>query len=147
MNFHIALPLSLFLSILFIYSQQPIINPINPIVHQQFKITLQTDRSTTYDWYFKEAVKQLSPAGNIVPKDPLFVKMYGDPTYTIKQEDRNHKTESKTFTFQALNTGTAVLRFEKKHRYKTGKKVLEAKEIKVVIKDTPASNILTHNDR
>ena len=75
--------LSLLLSFLLAYCQEPIIEPLSPIINQQFKIKLPTARATSYDWYFKEIVKQVSPAGLIMPKEPEWVKIYGDPTYVV----------------------------------------------------------------
>ena len=115
--------------------QEPIIEPLSPKINQQFKIKLPTARTTTYDWYFKEIVKQISAAGLIMPKEPEWVKIYGDPTYAVNPGGTLLKDETKIFTFQAVHPGTVVLLFQKKHRYKTGKKVLESKEIKVTIQE------------
>lgn len=131
-NLSILYPL---LSAAIAWCQEPTMEPKSPIVHQLYKITLPTARITGYDWYFKEITKQLSPSGAIIPKDPELVKMFGDPTYTVTANGTLLKNETKTFTFRALMPGTAFLLFEKKHRYKTGKKVRESKEIKVTIKE------------
>lgn len=109
------------------------VEPQNPVVNQEFKITIPTARSTTYDWYFKEIRKQISPAGLLVPLEPAWVILYGTPTYTIQGQPL--KNESKIFTFKAMYPGTVVLLFQKKHRYKSGKKVIETKEIKVAIRE------------
>ena len=131
-----TLSLCLFLlSGLYTNCQEPIIDPVSPVVGQQFKVKLPTARATPYNWYFKDIAKQISPAGLIVPKEPKWAKLYGDPTYTVNQEGTSLKNETKIFTFQALKPGTVVLLFEKKHRYKTSKKVIESKEIKVTIKE------------
>lgn len=135
MNIRTFCASSFFLSFLLVSCQEPVIEPLNPLVKQQFKIKLPTARVTTYDWYFKEIVKQLSPAGAIIPNEPGLVKMYGDPTYVVRPGGIRLKDETKIFTFQAHHAGTVVLLFEKKHRYKTGKKVRESKEIKVTIKE------------
>ena len=105
------------------------------LVNQQFKIQLPTARKTGYDWYFKEIVKQVSPQGLLMPKEPEWVKPYGDPTYTINKESTLLNNETKIFTFQALQPGTAVLLFEKKRRYKTDRKVRESKKITITIKE------------
>ena len=134
MNYRALLLSPIFLSAVLVNCQEPIIEPISPIVNQQFKIKLQTARSTPYDWYFKEIVKQLSPTELIMPKEPKYVEIYENPTYVVNQGGKLLKDETKIFTFQAIHPGTVILRFEKKHRYKTGKKVVESKEIKVIIK-------------
>jgi len=130
------LPLSSFLLLVFgTNCQEPIVDPSSPAVNQQFKIKLPTARATSYDWYFKDIVKQLSDDGLIMPKEPQWVKIYGDPTYAVNQDGKLLKDETKIFTFTARHPGTVILLFEKKRRYKTGKKAVESKEIKVIIKE------------
>jgi hypothetical protein len=117
------------------YCQEPVIEPAKPLVNQEFKVTLPTARATTYDWYFKEVSKQISPAGLLVPLEPAWIIPYGSPTYKTQAQGTPLKNETKTFTFKALYPGTVTLLFQKKHRYKTGKKVIETKTIKVTIQE------------
>jgi hypothetical protein len=127
--------LSFLLLSLTTYTKAVIIGPQKIKVGQEFKISLPTARSTTYDWYFKEISKQISPAGLLVPSEPAWATPYGTPTYSIPAQGSPLKNEIKIFTFKALHPGTIVLLFQKKHRYKTGKKVIDTKEVKVTIQE------------
>ncbi len=135
MNIRLLLLSSFLLLIFSTNCQEPVIEPSSPAVNQEFKIKLPTARATSYDWYFKDIVKQLSADGLLMPKEPQWVKIYGDPTYVVNQDGKLLKDETKIFTFKARHPGTVILLFEKKHRHKTGKKVAESKEIKVTIKE------------
>jgi hypothetical protein len=112
---------------------EPIVEPTQPIVNEDFKIKITTARQTSFDWYFKEIRKQISGTGRLMPLNPAWVIPYGEPTYAINPKGKILKDETKIFTFKALQPGTVVLVFEKKHRYKNGKKVTETKEVKVTI--------------
>ena len=135
MNKNIVKIVALFLCYLSAKAQEPIIEPSRPVVNQEFKIILPTARSTTYDWYFKEISKQISTSGLLLPLEPAWVIPYGNPIYKKEAQESQQKNEFKIFTFKALQPGTVDLHFQKKHRYKTGKKVTEAKHVKVVIND------------
>jgi hypothetical protein len=115
------------------YCLEPVIEPAQPIVNEDFKIKITTARQTSFDWYFKEIRKQLSDAERLMPLNPAWVIPYGEPTYAIHPKGTNLKDETKIFPFKALHPGTVVLVFEKKHRYKNGKKVTGTKEVKVTI--------------
>lgn len=129
----ITLILLLLLTACKICCLEPVIDPAQPIVNEDFKIKITTARQTSFDWYFKEIRKQISNAGRLMPLNPAWVIPYGEPTYDINPEGKILKDETKIFTFKALQPGTVVLVFEKKHRYKNGKKVTGTKEVKVTI--------------
>jgi Chagasin family peptidase inhibitor I42. len=135
MNINTIKSLPLFLLYYTAHCQEPIIEPSRPIINQEFKIKLATARSTSYDWYFKEISKQISPAGLLMPKEPEWVTRHGNATYSVNPGGTILKDETKIFTFKALHQGSVVLLFQKKHRYKTGTKVRESKEIKVTIQE------------
>jgi hypothetical protein len=123
-----------FISLHILCNQEYTVEPNNPVVNQEFNVTIPTNRLTGYDWYFRGIIKQVSPTGLLVPLEPPFIKPYGDPQFTVTNND-NNKKETKTFTFVARRPGTATLHFEQKHRYKTGKKVRASKNINIQIKE------------
>jgi hypothetical protein len=123
-----------FISLHIACNQEYTVEPSNPIVNQEFKVTLPTNRFTGYDWYFTGIVKQVSPAHLLVPLEPPFIKAYGDPQFTVTNNVEGKK-ETKIFTFIARRPGAVTLHFEQKHRYKTGKKVRASKDINIPIKE------------
>ncbi len=123
-----------FISLHIACTQEYTVEPSNPIVNQEFKVTLPTNRLTGYDWYCTGIVKQVSPEHLLVPLEPPFIKAYGDPQFTVTN-NASGKKETKTFTFIARRPGTVTINFEQKHRYKTGKKVRASKDISIQIKE------------
>jgi len=123
-----------FISLPVVCNQEYTVEPNNPVVNQEFKVSLPTNRFTGYDWYFTGIVKQVSPANMLVPLEPLFIKAYGDPKFTVTNNVEGKK-ETKIFTFIARRPGIATLHFEQKHRYKTGKKVRATQDINIHIQE------------
>lgn len=111
------------------------IEPAQPVVNQVFKVKLKTARITSYDWYFKGITQQVSPTGLLMPQDPIWAIKIDDPTYSIKPHERPLRDETKIFRFKACKPGKIVLLFQKKHRYKYGKKVIASKEVTVTIRE------------
>jgi hypothetical protein len=116
------------------YCQEPIIEPAQPYINQEFKIKLPAARSRGLNWYLKEIRTQISPEGitiyeHIMPSSNLaWVIPYGSQNYeTINGQD------TAVLTFKATQPGTIILLFEQKHNYKNGKKVTTKKEVKVTV--------------
>jgi hypothetical protein len=122
------------ISVSLLCEQECKVEPKNPTINQEFKVTIPTHRLTGYDWYFKGIVKQISPTNIMIPLDHPCVKPYGAPEFTVTHEPSGNK-ETKTFTFIARKAARITLRFEQKHRYKTGVKVRASKDINVDIKE------------
>ena len=114
-------------------AQEPLIEPAQPHVNQEFTIKIPTERSVGLNWIFKEIRTQIAPNGRIVAEhlapssNMAWVIPYGNQSYENKAND------TILFSFKALQPGTVILAFEKKHHYKNGKKVSDKKEIKVSI--------------